>query len=364
MAEGEFGEKTEDPTEHRRREERRKGNVAHSSELSIAGHLVATAVVLLLLGRSFVEALGRMMASHLMAAGDRSGDQGSILTLFRDVGVWASVNVLPWLAVLFLSAVAVNLAQVGFVLATNKLRPDPNAINPMTGLKRIFSIRTPVTLAISLGKLSLLGAAAVWLVWSEMPLFVSLSGQDVLTTFVVIGQSIVKLALLLAAILSLMGIADFAFQKWKYEQDIRMTKEELKRELKDMEGDPLIRRRRREAHQKLAQARDVETVSAATFILTTPTHEAVAFRYELPDCPIPTVVARGTDEVATRMLEVAAEGGIPIIERPELARELYRTLDVGQGIPAKLYDVFIEILKYVYTITGRTIDLSASSAAK
>ncbi len=358
MAEGEFGEKTEDPTEHRRREERRKGNVAHSSELSIAGHLVATAVVLLLLGRSFVEALGRMMANHLMTAGTRGSDQGSILTLFRVAGVWASVNVLPWLAVLFLSAVAVNLAQVGFVLATDKLRPDPNAINPMTGLKRIFSIRTPVTLAISLGKLSLLFAAAAWLVRSDMSLFVSLSGQDVQTTFAVIGHSIVKLALLVAGILSVMGIVDFAFQKWKYEQDIRMTKEELQRELKDMEGDPLIRRRRREAHQKLSQARETEALSAATFILTTPTNLAVAFRFELPDCPVPTVVATGTDEVTARMLEAAAEHGIPIIERPALAHEMYRTLDVGQGIPANLYDDFIEILKYVYTITGRTIDLS------
>lgn len=358
MAEGEFGEKSETPTEHRREEERRKGNVAHSSELNIAGHLIAAAVVLMLLGQSFVEAMGRMIANHLVTAADRGGDSGSILKLFFDAGVWAADNVLPWLAVLLVSAILVNLAQVGFLFSTEKLQPNPNAINPMTGLKRIFSIRSIVTLAISLGKLSLLTAAAVGFMWSEMSLFVSLAGQDVLTTFVVIGQSLVKLALLLALILLILGAADFAFQKWKYEQDIMMTKEELKREMKDMDGDPLIRRRRRDAHQKLVDARDIGAVASSTFMLTNPTHVSVAFRYEPPNYPVPTVVAKGMDEVALRMRESAAEHGIPIIERPEMAREVYRTLKVGEGIPTELYDVFIEILRYVYTITGQTIDLS------
>lgn len=357
MAEGEFGEKTEDPTEHRRMEERRKGNVAHSSELNIAGHLVVTAVVLLLLGPSFVESLGRMIANHLATAGMRGGDQGAVLTVFLEVGAWAAENVLPWLAAMFLGAIAVNLAQVGFLVSTEKLELNPNAINPVTGLKRLFSIRSLVTLAISLGKLSLLFAAAAWYVWSRLPLFASLSGQDALTTFLVIGESIVTLALLLAVILLVLGLADYAFQKWKYEQDIKMTKEELKREMKDMEGDPMIRRRRREAYQKLVEARDIGAVSASTFMLTNPTHVSVAFRYELPDYPVPTVVAKGLDDVALRMRETAAEHGIPIIERPELAREVYRTLKVGQGIPAELYEVFIEILKYVYTITGQTLDM-------
>lgn len=358
MAEGEFGEKTEDPTEHRRQEERRKGNIAHSSELNIAGHLVVTAIVLLVLGRSFVESLGRMIANHVGTAATRGGDAGSIQSLFVDVGLWAAENVLPWLAALLGGAIVVNLAQVGFVATTEKLQPNLNAINPVTGLKRMFSIRSLVTLAISLGKLTLLFSAAAWFVWSQLPMFVSLSGQDALTTFVAIGESIVKLALLLAAILLVLGLADYAFQKWKHEQDIKMTKEELKREVKDMEGDPLIRRRRREAYQKLVEARDIGAVAASSFLLTNPTHVSVAFRYEPPNYPVPTVVAKGLDDVALRMREVAAEHGVPIIERPELAREAFRTLKVGQGIPTDLYEVFIEILKYVYTITGRTIDMS------
>lgn len=358
MAENEFGEKTEDPTEHRRLEERRKGNIAHSSELNIAGHLVVTAAVLLLMGRSFVESLGRMMAGFISTADNRGGDAGAVQAEFVDVAIWAAENVLPWFGALLLGAIAFNLAQVGFVATTEKLQPNFNAINPVTGLKRLFSIRSLVTLAISLGKLTLLFSAVAWFVWSSLPMFVGLSGQDALTTFMAIGQSVVKLALILAAILLVLGLADFGFQKWKYEQDIKMTKEELKREIKDMEGDPMIRRRRREAYQKLVEARDIGAVSSSSFMLTNPTHVSVAFRYEPPEYPVPTVVAKGLDDVALRMREVAAEHGVPIIERPELAREVYRTLKVGQGIPTELYEVFIEILKYVYTITGRTIDTS------
>lgn len=358
MATDEFGEKSEQPTEHRRQEQRRKGNVARSSELNIAGHLLATAGVLFFLGGPLVEALGRFVAGHLRTAANRRADSGAIYDEFYEVADWCAANILPWLGALLIAAVAINLAQVGFLVATEKLNFNLNAINPITGLKRIFSIRSTVVLLISLGKLGLMTLAAAWLVWSELPAFLGLTFGDAGATALAIGQGVVKLAILLASILVIFGVADYAFQRWKHTRDIMMTKEEVRRELKEMDGDPLIRRRRRDAHAKLVEARDIGQVAASSFILTNPTHFAIAFKYDPPSVQVPTVVAKGVDETALRMREIAAENDVPIIERPALARQVYRTLKVGESIPADLYDVFIEILKYVYTITGKKIDLS------
>lgn len=358
MATDDTGDKSEEPTEHRRQDERRKGNVARSTELNIAGHLLSTAAVLYFLGADLVMSLGNMISLHLRSAGSHRGDIGEIQAEFKEVGSWAASSVLPWLAGLLLAAVAVNLAQVGFLMATEKVNLNIKAINPVSGLKRIFSVRGVVTLTISLCKLALLTLAAAWLIWLELPGFLHLTSASPWTAALAMGYAILKLSIVLSMILIVLGVADYAFQRWKHTREIMMTKEEVRREMKEMDGDPLIRRRRRDAHLKLIEARDLGNVAAAAFVLTNPTHYAVAFKYDPPEVSVPTVVAKGADETAFRMREIALQNGIPIIERPELAREVYRSLKVGQSIPADLYDVFIEILKYVYTITGKTIDMS------
>lgn len=358
MATDDTGDKSEEPTEHRRDEQRRKGNIARSTELNIAGHLLSTAVVLYFLGADLVQSLASMIANHLSTAGNHPIGVEEICAEFIEVGIWARDSVLTWLGVLFLAAVAVNLVQVGFLIATEKLNVNIGALNPISGLKRIVSVRGIVTLAISLGKLGLLTLAAGWVVMGELQGFLLLTSASPWTAGLATGYAIQKLAIILSSILIILGVADYAFQRWKHTREIMMTKEEVRREMKDMDGDPLIRRRRRDAHQKLVESRDLSSVSASSFILTNPTHYAVAFQYDPPGVPVPTVIAKGADETAFRMREIAIENDIPIIERPELARKVYRNLKVGQSIPSDLYDVFIEILKYVYTITGKTIDMS------
>jgi len=358
MATDDTGDKSEEPTEHRRQEQRRKGNVARSTELNIAGHLLSTAAVLFFLGADLVKSLGNLISMHLRTAGNHRGDLGEIYAEFKEVGSWAASSVLPWMFGLLLAAIAVNLVQVGFLVATEKLNLNVNALNPVTGLKRIFSVRGVVTLAISLCKLALLTLAAAWLIWIELPGFLNLTMASPWTAALATGYAILKLSILLSTILIILGVADYAFQRWKHTQEIMMTKEEVRREMKEMDGDPLIRRRRRDAHQKLIEARDISKVATSAFVLTNPTHYAVAFQYDPPNVSVPTVIAKGADETAFRMREIAVENDIPIIERPELARQVYRTLKVGQSIPSDLYDVFIEILKYVYTITGKTIEPS------
>lgn len=358
MATDEFGERTEQATDHRRQEERRRGNVARSAELSTASHLLTTAALLYAFGGGLVEAVARMTASHLRTAHLHQPSQEGFIKQAEDILAWAGASVLPWLAGLLIAAIAVGLVQTGFLLAPEKLTPRFDVLNPVTGLKRIFSVQSVVTLAISLCKLGLLFGIAGWFVWSELPQLVTLSTAPVGTSFLVMGEGVVRLAMILAAVLITIGLGDYGFQWWKHERDIRMTKEELRREIKEMDGDPLIRRRRRAAHQKLAESRDINKVLNATFLLGNPTHVSVAFRYDPPQYPAPTVICKGLDEVALRMRELAEENSIPVLIRPELARQVYRTMKVGETIPADLYDVFIEIMKHVYAITGQKIDLS------
>ncbi len=360
MANGEFGEKSELPTEHRRQEERRRGNVARSGELTIAVHLMATACVLYALGAGLVEALGLLIAKSISTAADRGANLGTYIVQFQELAQWSAAHVVPWLAALIAAGIAVNLAQVGFLITTEKLELNFEHLNPVTSLQRLFSVRSVVTALLSLAKLAILLGVAVWFINSKLPLFLALATEPVGSAFQLIGTSAVELSLWLASVMLAIGAADYGFQKWKYERDLMMTKEEIKQETKDQEGDPLIRRRRKDAHQKLIQSRNIRKVSEADFLMVNPTHYSLAFKYAPPRYPVPTLLVKGVDDVALRMQDVAKENNIPIIERTELARRLYDQLEPGQGIPTDLYEVFIEILKYVYSITGRKIDLQGS----
>jgi len=357
MASDEFGEKSELPTEHRRQEERRRGNVARSGELTIAVHLLATACVLYALGTGLVEALGQLVANSITTAAERDVSPSHFIAQFRHLAEWSGSHVLPWLAAMVAAGLGVNLAQVGFLLTTEKLGLNFEHLNPVSGMQRLFSMRSVVTALLSLAKLGVLLSVAAWFISTRLPLFLALATEPAGAAFRVIGTTAVELSLWLASVLIILGAADYGFQKWKYERELMMTKQEIKQEVKDQEGDPLIRRRRKDAHQKLIQSRNIRKVSEADFLLVNPTHYSLAFKYAPPRYPVPTLLVKGVDDIALRMREVAKENDVPIIERPELARKLYAQLEPGQGIPTDLYDVFIEILKYVYSITGRTIDV-------
>lgn len=321
---------------------------------------MATACVLYALGAGLVEALGQLVAKGITTAADRSPSTSTYIAQFYELMQWSASHVVPWLAALIAAGIAVNLAQVGFLVTTEKLGLNWERLNPITTLQQLFSMRSVVTALLSLAKLSILLGVATWFINSKLPLFLALATEPVGASFRVIGTSAVELAMWLASVLLFLGAADYGFQKWKYERELMMTKEEVKQEMKDQEGDPLIRRRRKDAHQKLIQSRNIKKVSEADFLLVNPTHYSLAFKYAPPRYPVPTLLVKGVDEVALRMREVAKEHNVPIIERPELARKLFVQLEPGHGIPTDLYDVFIEILKYVYSITGKKIDMQGA----
>jgi flagellar biosynthetic protein FlhB len=256
-------------------------------------------------------------------------------------------------------------------MTAESLQPKLARINPLEGVKRIFSLRALVKLAVSLGKLLVLTSIVVLFLVSVlpellqtveaewMPAELPANGERFRETrfaallLVSIRDLLGSLAFQLAAALVLLALLDYGFQKWKHEQDLRMTRQEIRDEMKNMEGDPLIRQRRRDAHRKLAQARELSQVRTADVVITNPTHISVALKYNPDEMPAPKVVAKGMGEIALRIREIAAEHGVTIIERKSLARTLYANVKTGHFIPVEIYEVFVEIMAYVYRLTGR-----------
>ncbi len=347
------GDRTEQPTEHRRTQAREQGNIAKSSDLTAALLMLTATGAMQFSGPGLYETLADLMHASFSAPP----------WLRLDLETWMRFNwtllgllaaaVLPFLLLMMIGGVVSNIVQVGFLWAPEVLMPKWERLSPYSGLQRIFSTQSVARLGGSLGKLIVLSAVAYGYIRLHLAGFEQTSAMDVSVMLMHYGRSLVELAFYLSLSLVVLAVFDYGFQFWKHEQDLRMTKQEVREELKDMEGDPQFRMRRRDAHRKLADARQLKDVAKADVVITNPTHIAVAIQYDPAKMPAPVVVAKGLGEIAAQIRLIAAEHGVPIIERKPLARALYRQVRIGSVIPADMYDVFVEILAYVYRVTGR-----------
>jgi len=353
MATDEHGDKTEQPTERRRTQAREQGNIARSTDVTAAGLLMAAAGALHFAGPMCGESLLRLMRVSLTSDARLTIDSPAVTGL-----VWATstamVSVLaPLMGVVFAGSLAINLFQTGFLWAPEVLMPKWERLNPLQGFQRLFSMSSVVRLGGSLAKIIAVGFVGYLYVVFHQRQFLTLPQQDASTILMTAGHSIVELSFFLALTLVGLSLLDYGYQFWHHEQELMMTKQELREELKEMEGNPLVRQRRREAHRKLAEGRQLSEVKHADVVITNPTEIAVAVQYDPAEMPAPKVVAKGMGEIADQIRKLAVEHGIPIIERKPLARALYRQVKVGQSIPVEMYDVFVEILAYVYKVTGK-----------
>ena len=352
MAE-ENDDRTEDPTERRRAEAREKGNVAKSGDLTAAALMLAAAAAVLALAPPISRQLAELTVAAFSSVRLQI-DQGHALRLGQEYVIRIGSAVLPILLLAGLVSIGANLVQVGVLFSPEALQPKLSRISPFAGINRILSIRAVAKLGVSLGKLAILTSITALLIAWALPEFLVLAGSSPEVITVLIHESSAQLAFSLAAALLVLALLDFSFQKWKHEQELRMTKQEVRDEMKNMEGDPHIRHRRREAHRKLAQSRELQSVKKADVVVTNPTHYAVALKYDPERMAAPVVVAKGVDAIALQIRKIASEHNVPILERPELARTLYASVKVGRAIPVDLYETFVEIMAYVYRITGKT----------
>jgi len=350
MAENENGaEKTEMPTPRRLEQAREDGQVAYSQETSTSLALLAGFSLLLVLApwiwRSSADALrwalGPGLTSDIQSATFVQVVAQGHMSLLMITGIFA--------VAMMLVAGVIGFAQVGFHPTLKPLLPKLSKINPMTGLSRLFGLRGLIRFALSVLKLTLLIAIAWVVISARMPLEIPITGS-LASRLADDAGAMWRLGMVLAASLLIVGVADLIYQRWQHNHDNMMTKQELKDEFKQMEGNPEVKGRMRQIARQMAQRRMMQEVPKADVIITNPTHVAVALKYDREHMASPVVLAKGYDEVAQRIKAIAAEHNIPMVENIELARALAKEVEIGHPIKAKWFKPVAEILAAVYRL--------------
>jgi flagellar biosynthetic protein FlhB len=349
-----FGDKTEAPTPRRRQEAREQGNIARSADLTSAVLLIAVVMMLNWYGPNLIGVLKTLMADMLGAESLHDLTANGVFVQILGALKLVAVAMAPLMVGVCIVAILINMAQVGLFLSFARLEPKIGALNPFKGLSKMFSGRDNlIHLAMSVVKLFMVGMVAYSAIHGKLPLILSTQQLGFLQIFQLGAGVVYSIGIRIGTVLLILAIIDYGYQKWKTEQQLKMSKQDVKEEMKRMEGDPQIKNRRRQiAMQRIAQAIK-KNVPTADVIVTNPTEFAVALKYDAGLMHAPRVVAKGTDLMALRIREIAIESGIPILERPPLARALYRLVDVGQEIPEQFYSAVAEILAYVYELSGK-----------
>jgi flagellar biosynthetic protein FlhB len=337
-------DKTELPTERRRQELRERGHIARSVDLNAASSVLVAAAVLNFFGDNLAQSLLDILRNSLSARAWLELDTPLLMTELLSMVRTVASALLPALALVMVSAVAVNAAQVGFVLTTEPLTPDFERINPLAGARRLWSLRSTVRLLAGLLKLAVSCAIVIGFIGGRLPQLLHGINADTAGFCQQLGSWLAALAFQMALGLVALAVLDYAFQRWKFEQDIKMTRQEIRDELRLMEGDPHNRERRRETHRKLIVARQIHESRNGDVVITDATHLAIAIKYNPKQMTPPVILAKGKDQVAAQIRRMAAEHGIPIVEKARLAQILCRAADAGQPIPAEAFEPVAEIL--------------------
>jgi len=346
-------ERTEAPTQRRREEARKRGQVGKSSDLTSAVVLMGTLLTLEFMGHHL---FGRLLDITRHCLGDTgpglvNADQmATTLTAVLRTG---ALVVLPVILVVLVLATVASFFQVGVLFTIEPIKPSFEKLNPISGLKRMFSARAFVHLAMGIAKTIALALVAYWTLRGRIDMLAYASTFSYLAIIGMASELLFTLGVRLALVLLLLAIIDFVYQRWKHERDLRMTKEEIKEELKRMDGDPKLKQRRRQIQMQLAVQRIKAAVPKADVVVTNPTEIAVAIQYNAETMNAPKLTAKGADFLAQKIREIAIEHGIPIVERKPLARAIYKNVEVGQEIPAEFYKAVAEVLAYVYELAGR-----------
>ena len=354
MAEQEGQEKTEVPTEKKRRESREEGQVAFSKELSSAALLAGIVLTLVATSPIILDAMRKLMSQifrDLSQRGELSID--SIFTLSGEILSILLPAFAPFAAVIIFVGIFASVLQVGVMITFKAIAPKFNKISPLTGLKRLFSSQSLADFLKSMAKLIIVGFVGYLTYIDKITelngLSVSTPESILIYNFTVVAEVAGKIVLALVAI----AIFDYFYQRWHHEQQLMMTKQEVKDETKQTEGDPQLKARIRQIQREMSNARMMQEVPKADAVIVNPTHFSVAILYDRDVMSAPEVIAKGADHLALRMRTVARENNVPILERPELARDLYANVEIGDDIPERFYKAIAEILAFVYRLRKR-----------
>ncbi len=345
-------DRTEPATPRRREEARKQGQVAFSPDFLGSALLLGGVVGLMTLGPDVAGRITLIIQETFHRPMPAEMGLSESAELLGRLFVRFVVIAGPLLALLVAVSVGVCVAQVGFHITPERLEPDFERLSPASGLSRLFSVAALVKGLLALAKVTVLGALVYVVVRARAGTFASLGQGDPATAAAMGWGLMMRLALYLAMAVAVLGVADFAYQRHRLESSLRMTRQELKEELKREEGDPEMKARRRQRQRELGQRRSLNDVPKATVVLTNPTHVAVALRYQRGVMQAPKVIARGSGAFARRIVERARRHGVPVLERPALARALFRGVEVGREIPAELFVAIAEVIAFVFKLRG------------
>lgn len=354
MAEQEGQEKTEVPTEKKRRESREEGQVAFSKELSSAALLAGIVLTLVATSPIILDAMRELMSQIFRDLAQRKElSIDSIFTLSGEILSIILPAFAPFAAVIIFAGIFASVLQVGVMITFKAVAPKFNKISPLTGLKRLFSSQSLADFLKSMAKLIIVGFVGyltyIDKITESNGLSVSTPESILIYNFTVVAEVAGKIVLALVAI----AIFDYFYQRWHHEQQLMMTKQEVKDETKQTEGDPQLKARIRQIQREMSNARMMQEVPKADAVIVNPTHFSVAILYDRDVMSAPEVIAKGADHLALRMRTVARENNVPILERPELARDLYANVEIGDDIPERFYKAIAEILAFVYRLRKR-----------
>ncbi len=358
--EGPGGEKTEEATSKKLQDARKEGQVAKSKEVSNAFTLLAFFLLLKItignIGNSLGDLFGHFynrIPDLIVGTGDQVPFQ-NLEYLIKAGMTRLLLILLPIFLIGFSVAFISNVVQVGWSPTGKPLQPKLSKINPMKGFKRIFSSQSLAELIKSIMKVGLIAIVAYNYLKGKLGSFFILLDMPVTQAVGLIGELVINLGLMISILYMLIAATDFIYQKRKFKNDMKMTKQEVKDEYKDQEGDPQIKGKQRQRMQEASRRRMMQALPQADVVITNPTHYAVAIKYDADIAPAPVLLAKGSDYLAVKIKETAKEYGIEIVENKPLARMIYANVEVGAQIPPELYQAVAEILAYVYHLQGST----------
>ena len=353
-------DRTEQPTQRRRQRARQRGQVMHSRELQTAIVLLSAVIGLKFLGPGMWSEILARWQFCLETVGQQPLAAADVPGLGLDWWWWGMKLLLPFFGVVATAAVAGAVAiQGGFVFALQGATPNPSRIDPIAGARRLFSARTGFAFGRDLLKLALVGWVCIAGLRDAITLWSREPDLELPAQMVRLGTLGIGLALRTGVVLVGIGLLDYVYQRRQFVQDLKMSKQEVREEYKETEGDPLVKSRIRSLQRDLARRRMMEAVPTADVVLTNPTTLAVALKYDANAMQAPRIVAKGQRLIAERIKEIARQAGVPVIEDKPLARALFRLAPVGAEIPNELYRAVAEVLGYVYRIEGRAAGQAA-----
>lgn len=348
-------ERTEPATPRKRRKEREEGRVAKSQDLGAAGVILVGLFALLVFGRFLFSRILAFTTDMIAFMGGNTLREEGWFSVLRDETMYALV--VPWLPIGLAAAVGaliVTVSQVGFFITAKPLAPKMDRFNPVSGLKKVLSLRSLVEMIKGLLKAALFALVIYFSLRKDTPELVHAIRFPLEAGVSQLLWKLLGLSFRLAFLLLVIAVFDYAYQKWEFERSIKMSKQELKEEYKQMEGDPQIKSKIRQKQRELARNRMMSSVPKADVVITNPTHLAVALEYDRKVMDAPVVCAKGSGFLARKIREVAEENSVPVVENKPLARSLFETLEVGEEVPEEFYRAVAEVLAFVYRIrTGK-----------